>query len=202
MLRFTLCLGLSCFLAFLSAITASQLLGTQLASPSTLFGFVEGCESRPQPCWHGIVPGTTSLQKAQAILEERGYTNPRSLDQITVTYDAPPSSGLLTLNLIHQGSYLQLIGLYPHDSLPLASVVARLGIPDGLTASSPRVYIGVAYGRHVRIGLLDLPQERLSPYAARIRFITLNHEPVEILPWHGFLPLWRYCHFEPDHPAC
>jgi len=60
-----LCLTLS--------LTARALGGTQPPHP-VLCGFVEGCESKLQPCWYGIVPGVTTTEEAQSLLEQYGLT--------------------------------------------------------------------------------------------------------------------------------
>jgi hypothetical protein len=44
--------------------------GTQPTHPA-LWGFTEGCEGKPQPCWYGIVPGVTRMADGKAGLLRR-----------------------------------------------------------------------------------------------------------------------------------
>lgn len=189
-------------LMFLLFSLAARALGSTQPSNMTLAGFGDGCTGQPHPCWHGIVPGKTSLDTARQILADNGYSNERALDQITTVFDAPADSSLMSVNLIHQGSYLWMVGLYPRAELSLSSAISALGSPDGMVAIRPHVVMGLAYGRRVRVALQELSQRRISPFAARIKYVTLTSEPVDVLPWHGFVPFWRYCQLEPTYPGC
>lgn len=180
----------------------SRALGGTQPSNTALTGFGDGCGDQPHPCWHGIVPGKTSLDTARQILALNGYSNERALDQITTVFDAPAGSSLSSVNLIHQGSYLWMVGLYPRAELSLSSALAALGSPDGMVATTPHVVMGLAYGQRVRVALQEASQRRISPFAARIKYVTLTSEPVTVLPWHGFVPFWRYCQLEPAYPGC
>jgi hypothetical protein len=187
---------------FLLFSLTARALGSTRPSTSTLAGFNDGCEGKPHPCWHGIVPGSTSLDAARQILARHGYHNERALDQITTVFDAPEGSSLTSVNLIHQGNYLWMVGLYPHTGLSLSSALAALGSPDGMVAIRPHDLMGLSYGQRVRVALQEQSQSRLSPFAAQIKYVTLTSEPVEVLPWHGFVPFWRYCQLEPSYAGC
>ena len=189
-------------LMFLFFSLAARALGGTQPSNTALTGFGDGCVGQPHPCWHGIVPGKTSLDTARQILALNGYSNERALDQITTVFDAPDGSSLSSVNLIHQGSYLWMVGLYPRAELSLSSALAALGSPDGMVATTPHVVMGLAYGGRLRVALHEQPHKPLSPFAATIKYVTLTSEPVDVLPWHGFVPFWRYCQLEPTYPGC
>src|SRR5689334_13487986 len=52
---------------------AMNSLGSTQPTPSAFRGFVEGCEGIPQPCWYGILPGTTELNDALIMLQDRNF---------------------------------------------------------------------------------------------------------------------------------
>lgn len=190
------------FITLSASSLAARALGSTQSSSQSLPGFSLGCEEKPQPCWHGIVPGTTSFDTARQLLSRYGYTNERALDQITTVFDAPAGSNLTSVNLIHQGNQLWMVGLYPRARLSLSTAISVLGSPDGMVANRPHVVTGLAYGPKVRVALYESAPGRISPFAAHIKYVTLTSEPVDVLPWHGFVPVWRYCQLEPTYPGC
>jgi hypothetical protein len=80
MTRATVLLGCGLFIATALVVTHASggaFLGHALNRQSTLF-YLETCA--PLPCWHGIRPGTTSLEAARALLEADGLINVSSAD--------------------------------------------------------------------------------------------------------------------------
>jgi hypothetical protein len=58
-------------------LTAGILLGLAACTPSPRVGLLEtSCQA---PCWHGIVPGTTSFDDALELIEQIPGTYPRSI---------------------------------------------------------------------------------------------------------------------------
>ncbi|MEZ4670296.1 MAG: hypothetical protein R3E39_20510 [Anaerolineae bacterium] len=187
---------------FLLFSLSARALGSTQTPYSALAGFLTGCEDLPQPCWYGIVPGKTSLETARQILTRNGYRNERPLDQITTMMDAPENSGLNSVNLVHRGSYLWLVGLYPRAGLPLRYVASALGSPEGIVSNSPHVVVSLAYGARLRVAINESTNARFSLFSSHIKYVTLTAEPVQMLPWHGFMALWRYCQLEPAYLGC
>lgn len=60
-------------LTFTAFSLAARALGSAQPPNPALAGFTVGCEGKPQPCWHGIVPGVTTLFDTKLILENNGY---------------------------------------------------------------------------------------------------------------------------------
>lgn len=52
----------------------ASIFGSTYPSNTALQGFTEGCQDKPQPCWYGVVPGETTMQEAEQILTQLGYT--------------------------------------------------------------------------------------------------------------------------------
>ena len=67
-------------------LVARSLGSTNPPNPS-LQGFIEGCEN--QPCWHGIIPGVTTIDDAKAKLLSSGYSlnsiSPLQINAIKLT---------------------------------------------------------------------------------------------------------------------
>jgi hypothetical protein len=206
--RFVLALTLTLTaFTFVLALTSSAWGGTQPPHPA-LRGFVEGCEGVPQPCWYGIVPGETSLRDTINILTGLGHTPSEEVRQFyTYIFFTPTQTPIrlqfgVTCNTLDCADvpidYLQLTGW---KGLPIGEVVHSFGPPlqislDGLTEPA-LVYPA---------SRLDVtPMQDWSSAFRPVITIYLHRRPIAQgngRPWHGFLPLHRYCLIEPALSGC
>jgi hypothetical protein len=127
-------------LVFLIMVTilnvVTHMLDSNQSVNPALRGFIEGCEDKPQPCWHGIVPAQTTSDAATTILTSLGYTVTEAVmlsgggvQMRALLPDHPdclPSSG----QAYKDTKILFAFSISFCDSVTLLDVINQLGIPD------------------------------------------------------------------------
>jgi hypothetical protein len=178
-------------------LTARAIGTTQPPNPA-LRGFVEGCENKPQPCWFGIMPGVTTVEKAQYRLLMLGYHY-----AIDNWYAAPEGSNMCNVHLtfdkdIPAKPYIYSLEMNECVTMVLGDLMLGLGGVKG-------VLIGAGGGLFLKMRDTILIQTNAfdpgwkSPF---IKFGSINilnedpNSPEVYFKWHGFIPKWRYCQIE------
>jgi hypothetical protein len=132
--RFTLVLCGLLGLFAISALSARALGGAQHAPETWLFG-VGDC---PQPCWHGIRPGQTSAEDAEAILRSLPYVAKISRHSRDVPCDlswfvnvSPPYWGCAYVRERRvERFWLMVAQRYHLKGMPIRKALIALGSPD------------------------------------------------------------------------
>jgi hypothetical protein len=58
---------------FLAGSIAAKAIGSLQPPSPAMRGFIEGCEDKPQPCWYNIVPGISTVEQANKIINGLDY---------------------------------------------------------------------------------------------------------------------------------
>jgi len=166
------------------------------------------------PCWNGIHPGQTTMHQASAILKRLGYELlPRDDDpgiNVQLSYGATRPATFCQADLSgrrFRDLVVRELVLRACESLPLGRVLDRLGLPDSmLPIASTLIFQEGQIIITLRLPICDM---KPSPHAL-IRYINLSEiginaevikQPAD-LPWHGFVPLWRYGQLYPNKTIC
>jgi hypothetical protein len=192
------------------AITLGALLIGRLFTRS-LDSSVRG-ENCQLPCWNNLRPGETTISEANLILHQRGYR--------TETFDPDPILTNTSFVAIEQqticevhlepapGGYFSVITLRPCSPVSMGDISSLIGEPESMLP----LLSTMMFQDGQTILLLQTPICNGSHVSLHtlVRFIMLSdggvHERLlsqpSNLPWHGFIPFWRYGQMYPDKPVC
>jgi hypothetical protein len=194
--------------ALLTFTVAARALGNAQQPNPVLRGFTEGCEAKPQPCWHGIVPRFTSVVETRQILTDANYiefTSP--LRTFQFAYEGPGNIEVYFDSTY--GSTVDRLDLIFRNTLPIGDVLSILGRPQRLRLANKRGMVAATYGDETNwlyIDFMDTHFNALEPFQETHFSVELfwmkNPRPDDAFRWHGFAPLWRYCQFEPAARPC
>jgi hypothetical protein len=161
-----------------------------------MIGFADGCEGKPRPCWHGVVPGITHVEAALQRFEDLAFSvsqrvSPQPGQNAYFIPDPRNDPGCVTILMpsANNSTILRLIC----PGLRLGDIMTAFGAPD-------TAYNGLLY---YHFGLTLLAYE-LSPYSeVETIFLTLsNPVPLCSPAWRGFARWWRYRRWAEQEPAC
>jgi hypothetical protein len=188
---------------------AARTLGNTQESNPILRGFIEGCEEKPQPCWHGITPKITGVVEARHILADTGYTEFTSpLPTFPFAYEGPDNIEVY-FDSTYGSTVDRLDLLFRDTTLPIGDVMSILGKPQRLMLADKRGKVAATYGdatNWLYIDFMDTGFNALEPFQKTRFSVELfwleRARPDDAFRWHGFAPLWRYCQFEPSARPC
>jgi hypothetical protein len=200
-------IGLIVTACLMLSLVARTLGNIQQMNPA-LRGFTEGCEEKPQPCWHGIVPRLTSVVEARQILIDAKYTEFTSpLPTFPFAFKGP--GGVEVYFDSTYGSTVDRLDLIFRNTLPIGDVMSILGQPHRLMLANKRGMVAATYGDETNwlyIDFMDTHFNALEPFGETHFGIELfwleKARPDDAFRWHGFAPLWRYCQLEPTAQPC
>ncbi len=201
----------------LVAMAVGQALGQ---SPSG-FNPIDDCHL---PCWNGIRPGETTLLEADTLLTERGYrlatverdgtfAIPNNINYVPEDPNAVCHVGLGRVRLM--STTVSEMTLQVCEGASLGHIVSMIGEPEGIL---PFVSL-VSYKKNTVTVVLrsEMCRTPLTPHSD-ILFIVItqpvgsrvltaeqileSQEDSTILPWRGFLPVWRYDRLFPGRVVC
>lgn len=145
MTRFLLKPILIIALAFAATGLAARALGSTQPPNPALRGFGELCDSKPQPCWFGIVPEKTEISEVETLLKESNYVqtyDPQSLEAIGINCNR------VWLNLGLYDAWVRRVNNTPIGLvfsnchlLTLGDFVSVLGAPQLITPATDSLYI-------------------------------------------------------------
>ncbi len=174
------------------ATLTARIIGTWQHPHSALAGFREGCDDQPQPCWQGIIPGFTTLNELDAILENKGYR---------LTGDG---AGTLTYWLSGRLCSRVWVGYWKNTVTRLGMPVcdgARLGdlalvnddfytvTQSGLTMMNGKVVVGLPAGGNGSCMVLK-PHGQVTQIWLSSEKVTYKQPIIPL--WRGYLPFGRY----------
>ncbi|MBI5666453.1 MAG: hypothetical protein HZC41_00475 [Chloroflexi bacterium] len=204
MTRFFLKLIPVVLIAFLVTNAAARALGTLQPTHPALEGMLDGCQSKTQPCWYGIVPGKTDVQEARNILLSHRLRPVRS---------APVYSYFARTTVAAGGCDVELFSAYPFQKvssvrlqkcshLALGDILAVVGIPDALhTASARHLWMSFSGGQ---VALQAQQDPAWSIYAPIKDVWLINTSFFAGKTAHGFMSRARYCQMavKPPKSSC
>jgi hypothetical protein len=209
MIRFYFKLTLSTAPIFLALFLIARALGTTQPPNPALNGFTEGCEDKPQPCWYGIVPGMTTEEEANLILQSLAY------GKNTVNASRTANTDIIECD-IQVGAHKNLvyaISLSNCDGISLGTLMNKLGVSKGIYFMCPqtqeRQFFNYTYAIfYSRSKLSSL--YFLSPYN-EIDYVLLGEKPYDQYEgnpinykyrWFGFTSYKRYKQLQPEIEGC
>jgi hypothetical protein len=207
---FLLKIALLIMLVLTATCLVARVVGSTQPPNSTLRGFTEGCDDKPQPCWYGIVPGITTPEEGEQILDSLGYKitqTPQGYPHDTGWYEGNslPCSQITVLSSIQVNadrpnvSLIYYLSLHECHSVYLGDFVTGLGQPDQFYFWSWSFFhdqlladVDFDYGASGNRCLSFMPKVKVSGFL--IRFIEgASERPIDTkYPWHGFLPFQQY----------
>lgn len=199
-MRILIKLILYSLLFFSSLSVLARTLGTAQPTDVALAGFTEGCQSKPQPCWYGIVPGVTPGDQVSALIPfaGRGRYAFDDLSQAYTLYFTPPEAipaCVFTFRIRREIVVRIEISLCRRADIVLGDVVS-------LWKDAP---LEISLPPHdLLVGSFSFNANNWPMPSSPVHFINLLSRPEdqEHYTWHGFVPLWRYCQLEPEYPRC
>jgi hypothetical protein len=190
---------------FLAIAIAAKTIGTLQPPNPALRGFIEGCEDQPQPCWYGIVPAVTSVEKAKQKLKEHGFS---LVDQSSMhlEYSEPPSDcsiilGIQTADKVNIQTNITSISFYLCPNLYVGDMM-------GLYGDQERYQNGITFidgsATGTTFDIIRLNSWIISPLEKLTVFILKSSYDFECprYKWHGFVLKWRYRQLEPQFAQC
>jgi hypothetical protein len=201
------------FVLIVTSLAARTLGSTQLPNPA-LRGFTEGCEDKPQPCWYGIVPNITTVAIANDVLTRMGYKGkmgyrslqymdyfsehyvPKYVSVFPFCEDMNMACGSDKVGAL----YIFDLNVYIFDlnGITLGNAILLFGNPQYIDVAVTQGLLVVFKYATVSSGGWDSPDDLLV-------FIKIENRPtsnMDIREWHGFIPFWKYCLYEPKHYLC
>lgn len=174
----------------------AMVLGSAFQPASPALASIDSCTL---PCWNDITPGETTLDSALNILSELGYRKHETIARADVViYYAPENSDwcdvLLGFSERRFPSIVIYMNLLNCPGLRMGDLAGVLGDIEGVVVEWQWGW-GPSYRRNsVRL----MSWRKLSVEADEF-FISLVAPNDRLrLPWHGFITLRRYCHFQPN----
>ncbi len=202
----------------LTTLTLFALWLGQVAGSSQL-QMTEDCHL---PCWNGITPGETKVQDADVILRDLGYaqldSNLTSIPGTLAYRNSQVAVCEVGLARVRQFSpTVSEITLHVCDGALLGHLVEDMGRPDGFI---PLVsMVSYANGEVLAVLRSEICDTHLSPHnpllfislsrravatnsVARAELATEENSTSTLLPWRGYIPLWRYDQLFPGRVIC
>ncbi|MBI5666454.1 MAG: hypothetical protein HZC41_00480 [Chloroflexi bacterium] len=201
MFRFLFRLTFTLVAVFAGFNAAARAFGRLQPPNPALAGFTEGCEGKPPPCWYGIVPGKTSVEAAQRLLERAQVRIKEFRVNLTGAIRGE-AARFCAFELGNDGQVITLIQVRycPEHEVSLGQFMLAWGTPLGTRYSVEPIRPAqvIFRGTTVSVSGLRSPYERVQRlvlFQAEAGMPIVNH-------WFGFAPPWRYCQLEPNVPPC
>ncbi len=195
-------IGLILIMLGVLSLTSRAFGATQPINPA-LDGLVTDCAGKLEPCWYGIVPGTTTLHDVEVQTEKYDYkfgvgSTAWSINFVSDSHVPPcvqmyfDSQTMLVSSII-----LSCMNFRTGD------IATILGQPDSRiwhTSEDTDWTYGTIVARLS-------PAWTNSPFESAL-YIQLfdanqkNQQTHSQMPWQGFLPRWRYCELQPMYAGC
>jgi hypothetical protein len=164
--------------------------------------FLHGCEDKPQPCWYGVMPGTTTEQETYQLMSLVSAVEPRlanllSGEGYSIVFRFPEPSPYCTAVFFVRDTivYRAEFSLCRERDIYVGDLAAILQGQQVIVSMPPNelIYDGVSMNieewpnlyRHVTYLTLLAPTSEYPRY-----------------PWHGYVARWRYCQLVPYFPRC
>jgi hypothetical protein len=162
--------------------------------------FLDGCEGKPQPCWYGVMPGTTTEQETYELMAFAGtprLANLLSGEGYSIIFRFPePSFYCNAIFFVRDVIvYRAEFSLCRDRDIRVGDLAALLDGQQIVVSMPPNelIYDGVSMNieewpnlyRHVTYLTLLAPTSDYPRY-----------------PWHGYISRWRYCQLVPYFPRC
>jgi len=187
----------------LTVSIAAKAIGSLQPPYPALRGFVEGCEDKPQPCWHGIVPGVTLADDARKIVEGLGYVlnDTNSTEVYLFNGSSAFCRGVMLVHPDDKASISLL--MFSHCSNFVLGAFSLLGLPTLITKSYPKSStVTLAEFYNVMVNWCKGCTNLSAHSKVELVYISTTINRFSGVPWRGFAPQWRYCQLEPTFTGC
>lgn len=192
--------GVVCVVLFAALTIFTRVLGAGEPLNPVLAGFVTNCENKPQPCWYGIVPGLTRDDDVHGLIAfaGRGRYAYDDLVQSYSIYFTPPEPTPACVFTFRTNRTIVTrieIALCKRGELRTGDLTALWDLNKQTVSLPPHSLVS---------GKFSFSLKGWPAPTSPITSITLQALPdtPQQYPWHGFVPLWRYCQIEPIFPQC
>ena len=207
-------IGLVLFLFTVLCLLAVGVGAQEILDDPITTGFVRSCSEEVRPCWNGIGIGATPMEQASNLLMSLGYQLGSVNDSLRYYYfysnDLQP--GCIKLGYGRDSNVVSYMRLYCMDRMDIGRFASRVGIPQavlyrGSTTSGDTEYLTYIPNDSLK-GILLVVGVGWHSVRSPISSIDLFSQVASIQsstaysPWHGFMPMWRYCRLEPTYPRC
>jgi hypothetical protein len=208
LLSLTLALPVLFILLALNAVQVGASIG---APPSTLAG-LDDCVL---PCWRNIIPRTTPLETAEAILLDAGYQQMQSSERYDViVYSPPQETQACNVGIYYNRVTVVTVTLSRCQGLRLGDLLAILGSPEGILRNGRALTFRA--GTVIASTMQQTCEDWFSPHQEVFAIYLNNPGPqprrriIDYTPalarsafaWHGFASRTYYQSVEPDFPIC
>jgi hypothetical protein len=183
--------------------------GRVLSQPSVSLSKTGECQL---PCWNNLHPGQTLVSEADDILENMGYQR-RIFDPDPIlantSFVAVESNTICEVHLNPApGGSFDTITLRTCNRLPIGDILSMIGEPESMMPYASVIMF--QEGQMILFTHDSMCKQKEMSLHMPIRYIlladvgvnaTIVNQPSD-LPWHGFLPFWRYGQLYPDKMIC
>jgi hypothetical protein len=196
-----------CITIFLLLAMAARALGGTQPPNDAFKGFVEGCEDKPQPCWYGVVPGT-SREKLREVFQRfdchatSNYLDARRRNVVAVSCAdgqwIPKIVYALDYSISKDNPTVAFLAITLRTG-NVGDLAAIVGGPTHLEVSDSHLWLSFADGVYRRIGSANKKLEWFgldSEVALIFLYAPGQRDETDFSPWHGFAPGWRYCQLD------
>lgn len=206
----------------ITLVFVSMAVGQAWGRPPSGFVQVENCRL---PCWNGIRPGETTLREAVDRLTDLAYEPlqeqtaaiPNVMNYITQNSSSICQVGLGSARSM--SAKISELTLRVCEGASLGHIIDMLGEPESmipmislLTYHNNQVVIvmrsemcGSQLSPHSELLFISITQPQTGNAALATEMILSELESrvdSTLLPWRGFLPLWRYDDLFPERVVC
>jgi hypothetical protein len=188
------------FLLTLISLVTRTLGSTQPSNP-LMSGFTKGCESQPQPCWYGIVPGVTTMEEVRDRLLSNGYAVD-SISELQLNATKGTAADCQSLSVIFD-SHVRQINIAPCQSVVLGDFAKQFGRQEYSVLDPLSIWyqgvIQIVFRRKVS------SRDKISyhtPLQALVLFPNLDTLPQRRGPRLDFLIQQKYCQLQSLKYAC
>jgi hypothetical protein len=200
---------------------------TSIAVGQVLGSAPDGLDAEPScilPCWNGIRPGETTVLEADTILRDLGYrlvgpddsiattNNYESIQpapicqvgigrarilsvrisEITLQFCGDTALGHLNELVERPDSFIPYVSMLSYHKGEVIVILRSEICRTPLTPHNPILFIS----------LTQPIQQTPANNAISAELATQREENSTLLPWQGFLPLWRYNQLYPGRVVC
>jgi hypothetical protein len=182
-----------------------RVLGSTQLPNAALTGLRTGCEILPQPCWYGIVPGVTTAEEQDRLMQQHNFI-PVGDGGLIASYENMGESSHHCQRVVVMRTQDTTGRIIVHEiiltqcpAMQSGHLMSLFTVPTMLSITTP-IFIyeqGVISAEFTPSdGWYQSPFEPVENIRLRARNNGLMHG------WHGFALPWRYCQLEADIPGC
>ncbi len=193
--RLLLKLSLLVVPALTITILVARMFGSTQPPNSFVSGFNDNCEYQAQPCWYGIIPGTTTIDQAKTDLLNAGYSiDSTSTLQLSAT---KPTDNDCQKTIILFDSRVKQINILLCETVVLGDFVRQFNQPEYIILDPLSIWyrgeIQIIFGK--RFSKWETVSYH-TPLQEIILFPAKSSVPQLRQPWLDVLLQRKYCNLD------